>query len=177
MLAIPAASASPEHLFSTSGNTMTKKWCSLSLSCNNLEECVYLQETWSQFGKWDADKKVLDMNQFILIGLGFFPWPLVSEEAFCYEVQVTFIWCGINVFSSTWNDCKRIWVGAHIVCLCVCRVRLPTWFVSESLTDNVDNQLWLVCFTTLQYPNFYHSVISIFDSRRQNVSIDCTIEN
>jgi len=42
VLAIPATSASPERLFSTSGNTMTKKQC--SLSCDNLEECVYLHE-------------------------------------------------------------------------------------------------------------------------------------
>jgi len=90
----------------------------------------------------------------------FFPlWPLVSEEAFYYKV--TFIWCGINVFSWTWNDRKRIWVGTHILCLCVCRVRLLTWFLS--LNNNVDNQFWLVSSTTLQYPNFYHSVISIFD--------------
>jgi len=62
VLAIPQAdtSASPERLFSTSGNTMTKKWC--SLSCDNLEECVYLHEAWPQFRKWAADKKVLDMD-------------------------------------------------------------------------------------------------------------------
>ena len=39
VLAIPA-SAAPERLFSTSGDTMTKKRC--SLSCDHLEECVYL---------------------------------------------------------------------------------------------------------------------------------------
>jgi len=111
-------------------------------------------------------------------GLCFFLWPLVSEGAFCYKVQVTFIWCGINGFSSTWNDRKRIWVGTHITCLCVCRVRLPTWFVS--LTNNVDNQFWLVFSTTFQYPNFYYSVISIFDGRRRSVntsSIDSAIDN
>jgi len=36
VLVIPVTSASPERLFSTSGNTMTKKRC--SLSCDNLEE-------------------------------------------------------------------------------------------------------------------------------------------
>ena len=95
----------------------------------------------------------------------FFSWPLVSEGAFCYKI--TFIRCGINVFSWTWND--RIWVGTHISCLCVCRVCLPTWFLS--LTNNVENQFWLVFSTTLQYPNFYHSVLSIFDSRRRSVKI------
>ena len=101
------------------------------------------------------------------------PWPLVSEGAFYYKV--TFIWCGIKVFSWTCNDRKRIWVGTHILCLCVCRVRLLTWFLS--LNNNVDNQFWLVSSTTLQYPTFYHSVISILDGRRWSVNIDSTIEN
>jgi len=60
MLAIPDTSASPERLFSTSGNTMTKKWC--SLSCDHFDECVYLHEAWPQVRKWAADKKVLDMD-------------------------------------------------------------------------------------------------------------------
>ena len=75
----------------------------------------------------------------------FFPWPLFSVGAFSYKV--TYIWCGINVFSWIWNDRKRIWVETHISCLCVCRVRLPTWFIS--LTINVDNQFcWLRVFST-----------------------------
>jgi len=49
VLAIPVTSPSPERLFSTSGNTMTKKRC--SLSCDNLGECVYLHEVWSQVRK------------------------------------------------------------------------------------------------------------------------------
>ena len=101
-------------------------------------------------------------------GLCFF-WLLVSGGAFCYKV--TFIWRGMNVFSWTWNDCKRIWVDTHILCLGVCRVSLPTWFL------NVDNQFWLVFSTTLQYLNFYHSVISICDGRRRSVNIDSTVEN
>jgi len=60
VLAIPATSAAPERLFPTSGNTMTKKWC--SLSCNHFEECGYLDEAWTQVRKWAADKKVHDMN-------------------------------------------------------------------------------------------------------------------
>ena len=60
VLAIPDTSASPERLFCTSGITMTKKRC--SLSCDNLEECVYLHEPFTQVRKWAADKKVLDMD-------------------------------------------------------------------------------------------------------------------
>jgi len=62
---IPATSAAPERLFPTSGNTMTKKW--FSLSCDHLEECVYLHEGWTQVRKWAADKKVHDMRvEFLL---------------------------------------------------------------------------------------------------------------
>jgi len=53
VMAIPATSTAPERLFPTSVNTMTKK------SCDHLEECVYLYETWPQVRKWTADKKVL----------------------------------------------------------------------------------------------------------------------
>ena len=44
VLAIPATSAAPERLFSSSGNTMTKK--RTHLTCDNLEELVFLHETW-----------------------------------------------------------------------------------------------------------------------------------
>jgi len=60
VLAIPATSAAPERLSSTLGNTTTKKRC--SLSCDHLEECVYLHEACSQVRKWAADKKVHDIN-------------------------------------------------------------------------------------------------------------------
>jgi len=46
VLAIPATSTAPERLFSTLGNTMTKKRC--SLSCDHLEKCVYLHEACPQ---------------------------------------------------------------------------------------------------------------------------------
>jgi len=65
VLAIPDTSATPERLFSTSGNTMTKKRC--SLSCDHLEECVYLHEAFTQVRKWAEDKKVHDKDYFILV--------------------------------------------------------------------------------------------------------------
>jgi len=77
VLAIPDTSASPERLFSTSGNTTTKKRC--SLSCDNLKECVYLHEALPQVCKWAADKKVLDMVYFILMAFVFF-LPLYSQK-------------------------------------------------------------------------------------------------
>ena len=60
VLAIPATSVTPERLFSTPGNTMTKKRC--NLSCDHLEECVYSHEAWTQVQKWAADNKVHGMN-------------------------------------------------------------------------------------------------------------------
>ena len=52
VLAIPATSAAPERLFSASGNTMTKKRA--RLTCDNLEELVFLHETWPVVREWEA---------------------------------------------------------------------------------------------------------------------------
>ena len=46
---------SPERLFSTAGNVMTKKRS--RLTCDNMEELVYL-EVWPQVRKWEAVKKM-----------------------------------------------------------------------------------------------------------------------
>ena len=56
VLAIPATSAAPERLFSASGNTMTKK--RTRLTCDNLEELVFLHETWPVVRQWEANKRV-----------------------------------------------------------------------------------------------------------------------
>jgi len=56
VLAIPATSAAPERLFSTAGNVMTKK--SPRLTCDNMEELVYLHEVWPQVREWEAVKKM-----------------------------------------------------------------------------------------------------------------------
>jgi len=51
-----------------------------------------------------------------------------THSTLCCKVK--FIWCGINIFSWTWNDFPSYWNwgGTHISCLCVCRVRLSTSF-------------------------------------------------
>jgi len=54
VLAIPATSAAPERLFSTAGNVTTKKHS--SLTCDNMEELVYLHEVWPQVREWEAVK-------------------------------------------------------------------------------------------------------------------------
>jgi len=59
LLAVPATSAaprSPERLFSTASNVMTKKRS--RLTCDNMEELVYLHEVWPQVREWEAVKKM-----------------------------------------------------------------------------------------------------------------------
>ena len=56
VLAIPATSAAPERLFSTAGNVMTKKRS--RLTCDNMEEFVYLHDVWPQVREWEAVKKM-----------------------------------------------------------------------------------------------------------------------
>jgi len=53
---IPATSAAPKRLFSTAGNVMTKKRS--RLTCDNMEELVYLHEVWAQVREWEAVKKM-----------------------------------------------------------------------------------------------------------------------
>ena len=57
VLAVPATSASPERLFSTAGNQMTKKRC--GLTCDNLETLVYLHEVWPKTREWESRKKLV----------------------------------------------------------------------------------------------------------------------
>jgi len=56
VLAIPATSAAPERLFSTAGNVMTKKRS--RLTCENMEDLVYLHEVLAQVREWEAVKKM-----------------------------------------------------------------------------------------------------------------------
>ena len=59
VLSVPATSAaprSPERLFSTPSNVMTKKRS--RLTCDNMEELVYLHEVWPQVREWEAVKKM-----------------------------------------------------------------------------------------------------------------------
>jgi hypothetical protein len=52
VLSVPATSDSPDRLFSTSGNEMTKKRC--SLTCDNWETLVYLHEVWPKTREWEV---------------------------------------------------------------------------------------------------------------------------
>jgi len=56
LVRIPATSAAPERLSSMTGNVMTKK-CS-RLTCDNMEELVYLHEVCPQVREWEAVKKM-----------------------------------------------------------------------------------------------------------------------
>ena len=55
VLAVPATSASPERLFSTAANEMTKK--RTRLTCDNLETIVYLHDMWPKTRELEARKK------------------------------------------------------------------------------------------------------------------------
>jgi len=55
VLAVPATSAVPERMFSSAGNIMTKKRA--RLSCDHLEELMYLHEVWLKVREWTAIKK------------------------------------------------------------------------------------------------------------------------
>ena len=54
VLAVTATSDAPEHMFSTAGNIMTKKRA--RLSCDHLEELMYLHEVWPKVREWTAIK-------------------------------------------------------------------------------------------------------------------------
>jgi len=55
VLAVPATSAAPEHMFSAAGNIMTKKRA--RLTCDHLEELMYLHEFWPKLSEWTAIQK------------------------------------------------------------------------------------------------------------------------
>ena len=55
VLAVPATSAAPERMFSAAGNIMTKKRA--RLSCDHLEELMYLHEVWPKVREWTAITK------------------------------------------------------------------------------------------------------------------------
>lgn len=55
VLAVPATSAAPERMFSAAGNIMTKKRA--RLTCDHLQELMYLHEVWAKVREWKAIKK------------------------------------------------------------------------------------------------------------------------
>jgi len=72
----------------------------------------------------------------------------------------------MNVFSCIWNICNSDTFRVSVCMACA------SLHMILHLTSKVVSQLWLVFFTTLQFPNFYHSSISIFDSRQRSVYYD-----
>ena len=55
VLAVPPTSAAQERMFSSAGNIMTKKQA--RLSCDHLEELMYLHEVWPKVREWTVIKK------------------------------------------------------------------------------------------------------------------------
>ena len=56
VLAVPATSAAPERMFSSAGNIMTKKQA--RLSCDHLEEIMYLHKVWLKVREWTAIRRL-----------------------------------------------------------------------------------------------------------------------
>ena len=57
VFAVPATRAVPERMFCAAGNIMTKKLVRTRLTCNHLEELMYLHEFWLKVREWTAIKK------------------------------------------------------------------------------------------------------------------------
>jgi len=55
VLAVSATSGAPERMYSSAGNIMIKK--RVRLSCDHLEELMYLDEVWPIVREWTAIKK------------------------------------------------------------------------------------------------------------------------
>ena len=56
VFAVPATSAAPERMFSAAGNIMTKKRA--RLTCDHLEELMYLHQVSPKVREWKTIKKV-----------------------------------------------------------------------------------------------------------------------
>ena len=56
VLAVPATSAAPERMFSSAGDIMTEKRA--RLSCDHLEELMYLHEIWPKVREWTKSRRL-----------------------------------------------------------------------------------------------------------------------
>jgi len=57
VFAVSATSAVPGRMFCAAGNIMTKKLERARLTCEHLEEFMYLHEVWPKVREWTAIKK------------------------------------------------------------------------------------------------------------------------
>jgi len=57
VFAVPATSSVPERMFCVVGNIMTKKLVRTRLTCDHLEELMYVHEVWWKVREWTAIKK------------------------------------------------------------------------------------------------------------------------
>ena len=55
VLAVPATSSAPQRMFSSASNIMTKKQA--RLSCDHIEELMYIHKVWPKVREWTAIKK------------------------------------------------------------------------------------------------------------------------
>jgi len=98
VIAIPATSAAPEQLFCTAGSGMTKKRS--RLTCDNMEELVYLVEVWPQVREWQAVKK-MRLEQFFVNR-----WNTLFSMS-CFD-------CG-GMTSDCYFDCRTLFLVSPFV--------------------------------------------------------------
>jgi len=162
-----------------------RKWYFLHKSCANQPK-LFRCGRWSSWGMrvftWDltSSPEVGRWQEgprrglFFLVFTFFLTFSLSRGVAkLCYKV--TFIWCGIILFSWSWNDWNRIRVDTHISCSCVCGVRLPTWFLF--LTSQSMLLINYGCYFQrvspwqhgIKYERQHGIKYNIFDRRRRSV--------
>jgi len=104
VFAIPATSTAHERLFSTAGNVMAKKRS--RLTCDNMEELVYLHEVWRQVRNWEAVKK-MHLEWFLLESMKHIAFNvffcLLFVDSFWMIVTLTLARCFSSLFLSLYT--------------------------------------------------------------------------
>ena len=88
VLAIPTTSAAPERLFSTAGNAITKTRS--RLTCDNMEEFVYLHDVCSHVLEWESVKKMRSEWFFLINKKNL---PSMSSLVFCLTLRTSSVLC------------------------------------------------------------------------------------
>ena len=146
VLVIPHTSASPERLFLP----LVTPWPRNNAVCHMIilrNACIYMKPCLKSV----SGPQTRRSSTWIISSLlpCFSPWPLFSEGAFC--LQVTFVWCGINVFSWTWMTATGFGL--------VHTFRVSVYVVCVSPHDFYLWQIMLI-FNSSFVGIFYHASIS-----------------
>jgi len=121
VLAVPATSAAPKRMFSAAGNIMTKKRA--RLTCNHLEELIYLYEVWPKVREWTAINKLVWFSGYMSPTRAHThtqTYTLIHKKTFWVVFPVSSLWQTINAkkenafMSQTPSPCwTSIWTTPH----------------------------------------------------------------